>query len=489
VFRRIVSFACCLAVLGATPLVAPPRAEAAYPGVNGKIAFVSERAGNLTLDIHVMDANGANVVKLTSSPYADLDPTWSPGGTMIAFTRYTASFTDGEIWIMQADGSGLTRLTNHPADDYAPSWSPDGSRIAFSSNRDGDYEIYAIPISGGAPTQLTSDTNGFHDVEPAWSPDGTRIAFISNKLGKPELYLMNSDGTDRMRILFAATEYGDRYPNWSPDGLRIVIQHTMPAIDGVTQVIETITAEGSSPDIMYHLDAVWDSLPAYAPDGTQIVYDSDMDDPDPGDAIPEIDVYAVAIDHSGPPTRLTNSPGLDIDPDWQPIPAFPLVDARFSAFNSDIQWVFNEGITTGCSAERYCPDASVTRGQMASFLARALDLPNTATDFFTDDETSIHEVDINRLAAAGITTGCAPGLYCPTGLVTREQMASFLVRALSLPSTGTDYFTDDEASIHEPNINALAAAAITTGCTATTYCPLANVTRGQMAAFLHRALI
>jgi hypothetical protein len=65
---------------------------------------------------------------------------------------------------------------------------------------------------------------------------------------------------------------------------------------------------------------------------------------------------------------------------------------------------------------------------------------------------------------------------------TRAQMASFLVRALDLPATGSD----DETSIHEADINRLAAAGITSGCTAT-YCPTANGTRGQMAAFLHRA--
>jgi hypothetical protein len=66
---------------------------------------------------------------------------------------------------------------------------------------------------------------------------------------------------------------------------------------------------------------------------------------------------------------------------------------------------------------------------MASFLVRAKGLPATGTDFFTDDEGSIHEDDINRLAASGITTGCSPGLYCPTREVTREEMAAFLHRA------------------------------------------------------------
>jgi hypothetical protein len=165
----------------------------------------------------------------------------------------------------------------------------------------------------------------------------------------------------------------------------------------------------------------------------------------------------------------------------------PFTDIWGLTFEDDIIWLWQEGITSGCSATLYCPNAPVSRGQMASFLARALGLPASATDYFTDDEGSSHEADINRVAKAGITTGCAAGEYCPLANVSREQMASFLVRALDLvDGASVDYFTDDDSSTHEPNINRLRHAGLTTGCTATTFCPKANVTRGQMAAFLRR---
>ncbi len=166
------------------------------------------------------------------------------------------------------------------------------------------------------------------------------------------------------------------------------------------------------------------------------------------------------------------------------------LDVSSSPFRGDIAWLADAGITGGCTAngEAFCPKSPVTREQMASFLSRALDLPPTSTDFFTDDETSQHEASINRLAAAGITGGCAPGWFCPRGTVTREQMASFLARALHLPSTATDFFTDDDRSIHEGDINRLAASGITGGCGPGRFCPAATVTREQMAAFLHRAL-
>jgi hypothetical protein len=67
---------------------------------------------------------------------------------------------------------------------------------------------------------------------------------------------------------------------------------------------------------------------------------------------------------------------------------------------------------------------------MATFLGRAFDLPGTSTDYFTDDESSRHEARINALSASGITHGCGDGRFCPNGAVTRGQMAAFLHRAL-----------------------------------------------------------
>ncbi|MDQ2688938.1 MAG: S8 family serine peptidase [Chloroflexota bacterium] len=166
----------------------------------------------------------------------------------------------------------------------------------------------------------------------------------------------------------------------------------------------------------------------------------------------------------------------------------PFSDIAGSPFYADILWIAQQGITLGCGSGRYCPADAVTRGQMASFLVRALGLRASSTDYFDDDATSIHQADINALAAAGITLGCGSRVFCPLRPVTREEMASFLVRGLPLPPTSTDFFTDDGASPHQADINALAASGVTRGCTPTTYCPGSPVSREQMAAFLHRAL-
>jgi hypothetical protein len=114
----------------------------------------------------------------------------------------------------------------------------------------------------------------------------------------------------------------------------------------------------------------------------------------------------------------------------------PFRDDDGSVFEGDIVWLAGAGVTLGCnppSNDRYCPDQPVTRGQMAAFLVRALDLPAGPTGRFTDDDTSEFQTDIEALADAGVTLGCNPPVddrYCPTEVVTRGQMAAFLHRAL-----------------------------------------------------------
>ena len=168
----------------------------------------------------------------------------------------------------------------------------------------------------------------------------------------------------------------------------------------------------------------------------------------------------------------------------------PFDDILGHTFADDIVWAFENGITSGCSTDPplFCPNDTVTRGQMATFLDRALDLPDATQDYFTDDNGSTHEDSINRVKEAGIASGCTATTYCPNSPVLREQMATFLDRAFDPPNTANDFFTDDETSTHENAINRVAEAGFTSGCTATTFCPKNPVTRGQMTAFLHRAM-
>ena len=147
---------------------------------------------------------------------------------------------------------------------------------------------------------------------------------------------------------------------------------------------------------------------------------------------------------------------------------------------------------TLCGDDRFCPDNEVTRSTMAVWLVRAVegtDPPTVEAPRFADGFEARY---IDRLANLGVTAGCstAPLRYCPGQPVSRAQMATFLARALDLPPAGEAGFADIAGNTHSASIDALAAATVTAGCATDPlrYCPEQSVTRAQMATFLARAL-
>lgn len=168
-------------------------------------------------------------------------------------------------------------------------------------------------------------------------------------------------------------------------------------------------------------------------------------------------------------------------------PGGSFTDDDGSVHEPDIEAIAAAGVTNGCGPEQFCPRDGVTRGQMAAFLVRLLDLPAGEPGRFDDTSGSTFEPEIEALAQAGITTGCTASLFCPDVAVTRGEMAVFLSRAFSLALAGGDAFTDDDESPYEPQIDAVASAGITLGCEPGRFCPEAVVTREQMASFLTRA--
>ncbi|MPZ51512.1 MAG: S8 family serine peptidase [Acidimicrobiia bacterium] len=178
--------------------------------------------------------------------------------------------------------------------------------------------------------------------------------------------------------------------------------------------------------------------------------------------------------------------------------ASKFTDSLDIVFIEDIAWIAQQGVTIGCNPpdnDLYCSDWEVEREEMASFIARALDLPAATQDYFEDDNGSVHEDDINAIREAGISYGCnAPEntRYCPTDVVTRGQMAAFLSRAFGYEEGGNDSaFTDHNDSVFYEDINKLARENVTIGCNPPQndrYCAEDGVLRGQMAAFLRRAI-
>jgi hypothetical protein len=170
-------------------------------------------------------------------------------------------------------------------------------------------------------------------------------------------------------------------------------------------------------------------------------------------------------------------------------PGGTFTDDDGNPHEGNIEAIAAAGVTQGCDVGLYCPYDPVTRGQMASFLARAFGFPTATKDYFPDDNGSTHEANINRIAEAGVTLGYADGTYQPDGFVSRAQMGSFIARAMGLTPIPGDRFADVSGP-HEANINAIADAGVTLGCNpeGTLYCPDDLVRRDRMASFIARAL-
>ena len=153
-------------------------------------------------------------------------------------------------------------------------------------------------------------------------------------------------------------------------------------------------------------------------------------------------------------------------------------------------------IGTECGIGRFCPNEPLERWAMAVWLVRVLDEDIDAgagDNLFGDvDYSQWWAPFVDHLANLGITKGCStdPARFCPNSHVTRGQMASFLTRAFKLASAEPAGFTDTEGTTHARDIDSLAAAGITRGCALDPpqFCPTANVARGEMASFLYHAL-
>ncbi len=181
-----------------------------------------------------------------------------------------------------------------------------------------------------------------------------------------------------------------------------------------------------------------------------------------------------------------------------PDPGRAFVDTVGHAHAEHLETLAERGVLDGaeCADNRICPDDPIERWTVAVWIVRALEGPDPPAE----DGTAFEDVDaaawwtpfVERLAVLGITRGCGtdPPRFCPDDSVTRAQMASFLVRAFPLDDAQSAGFTDIGDNTHQTDIDALAAAGITVGCSTDPprFCPAQPVTRAQMATFLTRAL-
>ncbi|MEA2001607.1 MAG: M23 family metallopeptidase [Actinomycetota bacterium] len=170
-------------------------------------------------------------------------------------------------------------------------------------------------------------------------------------------------------------------------------------------------------------------------------------------------------------------------------------DDETSVHQVDIDKLFETGITKGCNPplnDQYCPEREITRGEMAAFLRRNLELPASELDYFADDAESIFAGDIDALTEAGIAFGCSETDYCPSEPLLRDELAELFTRAYGYDNPeAINFFGDDDGNRFEAAINSLANHGITKGCNPpdnTDFCPDRSLTRAEMASFFVRAL-
>ena len=216
--------------------------RATWSADHQKIAFV-KFSNNATYDIFSMNPDGSAVTQLTFFNSQELDPSWSPDRTKIAFTSDRGGSYD--IWVMQANGAVPVRLTtDNLRNETNAAWSPDGKRIAYTSSVKGVYRILITDVTTKVTTVLNTGAIK-HASDPAWSPDGTRIAFDGDITGPScGIHIADVGGSGNV-VDFKGPGYGICFtPSFSPDGKRLTWQNLDPNDSGVMIMTANIDGTG-----------------------------------------------------------------------------------------------------------------------------------------------------------------------------------------------------------------------------------------------------
>jgi TolB protein len=251
-------------------------------GIDGvaqtRLAFSSDRsrerarsavANRDVQDIYIVDYDGANTHRVTTTTTLNITPVWSPDKSVIAYTSYRPSGPVGVyrdlVLSFITTGQRTTPANGSPSrQNYLPMFSPDGSKIAFTSDRDGNPEIYVMNRDGSGLRRMTN--NPAIDVTPTWSPSGNQLAWVSDRTGNPHIYIMNADGTGQRSII---SEICDR-PTWSSGRFNEIAYaaRTGPGYDIKLYDVGTGTSKKLTDGIGSN------ESPAFSPNGRHIAFTS-----------------------------------------------------------------------------------------------------------------------------------------------------------------------------------------------------------------------
>ncbi len=264
-----------VAIVALTLTLAIP-ATATFPGKNGRIAFVNV-SGNGS-DVFTMNPDGSDVRQLTffgSSGGVVCCASWSPDGGEVVFAAEPEGISTAQIWIVNTDGSNLHQLLNDPSGfDQDPSFSPSGSQIVFTRCVN-NCTIYRMQANGTGLTALIPfDPNpDVNEFQAAYSPDGTVIAFDSFTRGGviAAIYLMNANGSNIRQLTPAAIEAIQ--PDWSPDGTKVAFW--VNCCDPQAPQIWTIRNDGTGLTQLTNVQNALDFTPSWSPQGDALAFERD----------------------------------------------------------------------------------------------------------------------------------------------------------------------------------------------------------------------
>ncbi|MBI3292943.1 MAG: PD40 domain-containing protein [Elusimicrobia bacterium] len=273
---------------------------ARFTGVQGiahtQIVFANDATGYK--EIYRIDADGANLARLTRDASIALFPRWSPHGKTILYTSYRHQNPD--LFLMQADGRGHRPVSTRQGLNTTAAWAPNGEMIALTLSMGGDPDLYLMTPEGRLIRRLTREVGV--DTSPSFSPDGQKLVYVSDYPGYPQLYIIDVDGTNRRRLTYAG--WCDT-PAWSPRGDWIAFAKQ----EGGNPFNIYLADPATGLERQLTVNAGRNETPAWSPDGRFLVFTSTRNG--------KAELFIMGADGSQQ-RPLATIPGTSGMPDWSP---------------------------------------------------------------------------------------------------------------------------------------------------------------------------
>jgi len=197
----------------------------------------------------------------------------SPDGTQLGISDNSQEEHKSLVYILPIEGGAPRRITQK-SPSYLHGWSPDGKTLAFVGERNGDFDIYAIPATGGEETRLTT-AKGLDDG-PEYTRDGQYIYFNSERTGHMQIWRMRPDGSQQESVL--SDDYNNWFPHISPDGTRMVILSYEKDVKGHPEnkdvMLRLVSLKDGKITVLAKLFGGQGTInvPSWSPDGAKLAF-------------------------------------------------------------------------------------------------------------------------------------------------------------------------------------------------------------------------